>query len=307
MTKQVSMLVGAWLVAMMACDPQGDDDVDSAGSDAELDSAGAGGGKVGPNDLEGQPCDSSTDDARSCGRDEGTQYCQYLTEKPTWGPCVADPECEPSQVRTCEDEGSTGYDDSNGEQGMQYCGLGPSGIPEWSDCESGDTSTPLVIVPPGQRIELDHAAAASFELGNTCLGSDWPAAQTPWLALDRDGNGQIDGGHELFGSAVVLGDGSRARNGFLALAELDRDRNGRIDAADPDFARLRLWHDLDGDRRSSEGELALLSTLGLTSVPLAFQSAHACDDRGNCGVERAWTTLADGGRAEIVDLHLACQ
>ncbi|MBX7082406.1 MAG: hypothetical protein K1X88_24585 [Nannocystaceae bacterium] len=164
-----------------------------------------------------------------------------------------------------------------------------------------------MIVPPGESIVLHDASAAVFELGNACLGSDWPAARTPWLALDRDDSGAIEGGHELFGSATVLGDGSRARHGFAALAELDRNRDGRVDAADPEFARLRLWGDLDGDRRSAADELVPLSQAGIVALPLGFDSNTVCDGRGNCEAERAWAPLHDGAKAEIVDLHLACQ
>ena len=54
-----------------------------------------------------------------------------------------------------------------------------------------------------------------------------------FLALDRDGNGNIDNGTELFGA--VTG------NGFAELSEFDEDGNGWIDENDPIFDQLKVW------------------------------------------------------------------
>ena len=54
-----------------------------------------------------------------------------------------------------------------------------------------------------------------------------------FLALDRNGNGQIDDGSELFGA--------RSGDGFGELASLDQDGNGVLDAADASFVTLRLY------------------------------------------------------------------
>ena len=53
------------------------------------------------------------------------------------------------------------------------------------------------------------------------------------LAFDRNGNGRIDDGRELFGPTTG--------QGFEELAALDADGNGWLDEADPAFAHLRLW------------------------------------------------------------------
>ncbi|MEW6620494.1 MAG: hypothetical protein AB1422_14355 [bacterium] len=65
------------------------------------------------------------------------------------------------------------------------------------------------------------------------------AEQTGWagtddgiLVRDINGNGAIDDGKELFGDQTLLGDGTRASNGFQALAELDDNLDGKIDAGD---------------------------------------------------------------------------
>ena len=54
-----------------------------------------------------------------------------------------------------------------------------------------------------------------------------------FLAHDRNDDGAINDGRELFGP--------RSGDGFGELAQLDADRNGWIDESDPGFSQLRLW------------------------------------------------------------------
>ncbi len=61
-----------------------------------------------------------------------------------------------------------------------------------------------------------------------------PAAGSAFLALDRNHNGRIDDGSELFGPA--------SGNGFAELKSLDGDGDGWIDEDDPAFADLRVWN-----------------------------------------------------------------
>lgn len=182
-------------------------------------------------------------------------------------------------------------------------------------CEDGEWvcgPTPLVLSFSGEAPAFAPAGLAPFDLtgDGVSMISDWPTAATPWLTLDRDGDGRIGDGTELFGSAVHLANGGRAANGFEALAELDANADGRIDAADPAFAQLGIWTDTDSDRDTDLGELRLASTgsVRLVSIDLAHTSLAVCDARGNCGVERArftWTD-ADGTcrTGEIIDVHL---
>ncbi|MBC8069794.1 MAG: hypothetical protein IAG13_15765 [Deltaproteobacteria bacterium] len=141
------------------------------------------------------------------------------------------------------------------------------------------------------------------------MSTDWPTV--PWLALDRDGDGVIGGGHELFGNATAMAAGSHAEHGFAALAELDSDRDGKITADDARFGELVLWSDLDDDRIGVMSELRPLRETQLVSIDLAFARRHDCDDRGNCGYERAAFEYRDGAGklaiGEVVDLHLQCR
>lgn len=93
---------------------------------------------------------------------------------------------------------------------------------------------PLVLNLTSDRVRLE-AGRFDFDLdadGETDsiarLGSG-----SAFLALDRNANGQVDDGRELFGA--LSGDG------FADLAALDDDGNGWIDESDAAFTQLRLW------------------------------------------------------------------
>jgi len=93
---------------------------------------------------------------------------------------------------------------------------------------------PLVINFDGTAAQLQNRRF-SFD-----LDADGSKEQVPlltgnrgYLALDRNGNGKIDSGKELFGPA--------SGDGFAELAEFDSDGNGWIDDNDQVFAQLRVW------------------------------------------------------------------
>jgi hypothetical protein len=179
---------------------------------------------------------------------------------------------------------------------------------KWSIVEP-PCNTPLVLAFDGEPVEFTRAAGAFDLVGRELsVDTDWVAASTPWLAIDVDGNGAIDAGRELFGSMTELPDGSRARNGFEALAALDADGNGRITPADPAFARLVVWRDADQNRRSSARELQPASAAGLVAIDLAYRNVPRCSG-GSCEVERARFVFRDGRGIErdgaVVDVHLA--
>lgn len=89
----------------------------------------------------------------------------------------------------------------------------------------------------------------------------WVGTADGVLALDRDNNGAIDDGSELFGSAT--------QDGFEALAAFDMNRDMRIDARDRHiWPRLRVWRDLDGDGRSAPAELLTMAQSGVTALLL---------------------------------------
>jgi hypothetical protein len=117
-------------------------------------------------------------------------------------------------------------------------------------------------------------------------GTGWVASDDGFLVLDRNGNGTIDSGRELFGDSTLKTNGQLAIDGFDALADLDTNADGKVDSLDAFWDNLRVWRDLDQDGVSDAGELATLSSLGITGFNTA-KTANA-------------VVLADGNR--IADL-----
>lgn len=115
----------------------------------------------------------------------------------------------------------------------------------------------------------------------------WTAAGSDdaWLVLDRDGDGVISDGSEMFGNATLQlqpePPAGTLRNGFLALAPYDDDTNGAIDEHDAVFADLRLWQDVDHDGVSQPWELRTLPELGVAGISLAYTEARETDQHGN--------------------------
>jgi hypothetical protein len=111
----------------------------------------------------------------------------------------------------------------------------------------------------------------------------WTSANSPvgFLALDRNGNGIIDNGRELFGNFTQLSDGTLAANGFEALREFDVNRDGRIDAADPVFGQLRLWFDRNHNGFSEPDELFTLAAVGIDAIFTRYTEGSRTDEYGN--------------------------
>lgn len=119
----------------------------------------------------------------------------------------------------------------------------------------------------------------------------WTAtdSRNAFLALDRDGDGVISKGAELFGNFTPMSGGTtgpRARNGFDALEWFDRlanggNANGVIDSGDAVFANLRLWFDVNHDGYSSVDELTTLADQGVRWVSVNERAWGREDAHGN--------------------------
>ena len=257
-------------------------------------------------------CMVETCDAAGATRpcDGGQQYCTtYYGPDGVelhWGSaCVAAPECTPGDSRSCFGDDAGWPEGGSPSQG---CYPDINGVPHWG---VDDCNTPLVLSFDRRPIEFSApTAAAAFDIAGAgaCTQPHWPAAATPWLAIDLDHNGAIDGGGELFGTGSAL-TGGAAQNGFVALAALDSDHDGAITPADARWGELLVWADHDADRRSSPWELLPAASMDLVRIDLEYSSQRRCDRDGNCSVERASFSFRELGAVrsgEVVDVHLAC-
>ena len=125
-------------------------------------------------------------------------------------------------------------------------------------------------------------------------GTGWVSADDGLLVLDRNGNGQIDTGAELFGVDTVLANGQKASDGFAALRDLDANGDGVFNAQDARFADVRVWRDLNQNGASQAGELFTLQTLGITAINLNATAAPVNLGNGNVQTATATYALADG-------------
>lgn len=152
--------------------------------------------------------------------------------------------------------------------------------------------TPLLLDTDGDGFRLTGPAAGvrfDFSGKGKLTRTGWTAAGSDdaFLALDRNDNGQIDDGTELFGNhALQPSRGKLPKNGFHALAEFDKADNGGngdrvISAGDAVFGSLLLWTDKNHNGLSEPDELRPYADAGATAISLTMWPTKVADAHGN--------------------------
>ena len=173
--------------------------------------------------------------------------------------------------------------------GQSACGACGGWWVGWPDC-CCYSDTPIVIDTQGDGFHLTNAAnGVSFDInpGGDIEHVAWtaPNSDDAWLVLDRNGNGVIDNGRELFGNRTPQPP-SDVPNGFLALGEYDKAVNGGntdgvINNQDAIFSLLRVWNDMNHNGISEIAELHTLQSVGLAKIELDYKESRRRDEHGN--------------------------
>jgi hypothetical protein len=163
----------------------------------------------------------------------------------------------------------------------------------------GTGDDPLVISTDGQGIRLvplsQSQASFDFKGNGQKVHTGWIGADTGFLVYDKTGTGFVGNGTELLSGNFAPGLGS----GFAALASLDANGDGVIDASDPAFAHLEVWVDGNGDGVVEPGELYTLPELGIQSINVA--STPVTENIGGNLVTAVGSLTFTNGTTEAVD------
>ena len=150
-----------------------------------------------------------------------------------------------------------------------------------------DTDTASVS---DQRIMFDLDADGKMD-SIPGLGS-----KSAFLSLDRNEDGIINNGNELFGTS--------SGNGFRDLSVYDSDGNGWIDEADEVFDRLTLCVvDENGEQKLYKLKEKGLGAIFLGSVDTEFLLRDHADNRINAAIRKTGIFLYENGTAGTVQ-HL---
>jgi hypothetical protein len=176
----------------------------------------------------------------------------------------------------------------------------------WSQC------SPIVIDTRRDGIELGPAGrGVSFDVNADGFPDlvQWvrPGGDEAFLTLDRNRNGIVDDGSELFGVGTPLLAGGTAPTGFVALAQYDQpllggNDDGLISRADAIWQELGMWVDSNADGIATLGEMRRPESFGLTSFATIPKVRRYTDPAGNSLPYWAWASAGRRARALMVDV-----
>ena len=162
---------------------------------------------------------------------------------------------------------------------------------------------PLVLDLNGDGLDLTSAEnGAIFDINADGIQdrTGWVQGDDALLVLDRNDNGKIDDGSELFG------DQNGSANGFQELARYDDNQDGKINRQDQVFKALKLYRDLNGDGKVQDSEFSTLNNLGIKSLNLHFLRDSA-KINGNRILLQSSFEREDGTTGKVADVLFAYQ
>jgi len=165
---------------------------------------------------------------------------------------------------------------------------------------------PLILDLDGDGIEthsINNGTYFDHNANGFTERTAWVSSDDGLLVLDRNGDGTINNGREVFGDQTILKNGQRAANGFQALADLDGNKDGIIDANDVAYSQLRVWQDINGNGVSEGGELKTLAEHGIESLNVTSAISNITDSQGNTQTRTGSYEKMDGTTATIANVN----
>jgi hypothetical protein len=181
---------------------------------------------------------------------------------------------------------------------VQVCALSTTQLGALSTTQiaSMSLSSPIILDLNGDGIStLSVQNGVRFDLSadGSLVKTGWVAPNDGLLVIDRNQDGVINDGTELFGTTTKLENGTKATDGYQALSELDSNKDGVINSQDTAFSKLGVWVDSNSDAQTGGGELKSLSDLNIVQLNLNAYTTRDSSQGNLIGLTSSYQT-SDG-------------
>ena len=166
---------------------------------------------------------------------------------------------------------------------------------------------PLALDLDGDGIETvgaDGSVLFDHDGDGVKTGTGWVRPDDGLLVFDRNGNGLIDDGTELFGVDTVMSSGIKARDGFEALRDLDTNSDGIFNAQDAQFGNVRVWRDFNQNGISEAAELFSLDSIRIAAINLTAVAETVNLGNGNIQTASGTYVRTDGTTGATAGVEL---
>ena len=175
---------------------------------------------------------------------------------------------------------------------------GNHGAGGFGDLQDNPPASPLIVDMDGDGIELlslfDSSAMFDLDADGFAELTGWVSSDDALLAIDLNGNGEIDDINELFGNATT--------DGFIELSAYDSNSDGLITSADTQFGDILVWQDANENGISVDStELKTLTEAGIAAIDLNYTSVNQTN-AGHDVTSVSNVALTAGGTRDIADV-----
>ena len=163
------------------------------------------------------------------------------------------------------------------------------------------------IAPPRDPLIIDFGQAGitltsledgvNFDLDNNTFAEKtaWIGTEDGFLALDKNNNGVIDNGGELFGDEFVMDNGKISSTGFEALISLNSNDDNIINKDDIKYNELLIWVDANNNGNTDSGELKPITEYGINEINLDYVLENNVDTATGTMQAEYSTVVCDDG------------